>query len=133
MGKNKQQGTKWESELVNQAHAYGFHQARRLAEGGMHDAGDVLVGGEARSYTVKPVSVLAWKRLVRKQDKQRRLPDGEPVVFVLDQDTFWSLMVGALPPVIIEAKATERLNVTRTLAKAKGKVDKWYERTIKKG
>lgn len=120
MSKNKAQGTAFETYIVRTARDHGL-AASRLAEGGSSDGGDVLLG--STDSFVLPITVLAWKRLVPKQDKQRRLPDGEPIVFVLDERAFWKLV--PYNNVVVECKATERLNVTRTLAKAKDKVKRW--------
>lgn len=127
MSKVKAQGTAFETQIVQQAKSQGW-QAERLAEGGSHDMGDVYLG--KRPVTVKPIVMLAWKRLVPKPGATRRQPDGEPIVFVLDQATAWYaiqlMQEDGLRPIVIECKATERLNVTRVLAKAKGKIDKWW-------
>jgi hypothetical protein len=101
-----------------------------MPEGGSGDGGDVYLGKS--DDTNMPVTVLAWKRLVPKAGATRRHADGEPSVFVFDQATAWTaldlLHKAGLGPVIVECKATERLNVTRTLAKAKAKVDRWWKR-----
>lgn len=124
MNKPKAQGTAFESLIVRTARTLGL-LAQRLAEGGSGDGGDVYLG--KLPATVKPITVLAWKRLVPQAGATRRRPDGEPTVFVLDEPTFWYLIdQDTSIPVIIECKSTERLNVTRALAKAKGKVDRWW-------
>jgi len=127
LSKAKAQGTAFEAYTVKSAE-HNEVPAFRLAEGGSGDAGDVYLG--KLPDTAKPITVLAWKRLVPTAGASRRRPDGEPVVFVLDETTFWRLASSYYLeyqlPFIIECKATERLNVTRTLAKAKDKVNKWW-------
>ena len=75
-------------------------------------------------YGDDPIVAVAWKRLVKQAGKQRRAPDGEPVVVVLGLSDFLDLLSLAEASAIVECKATERLNVTRVLAKAKEKVNK---------
>lgn len=114
MSKSKAQGTRLESAVVERFRGLGL-PARRIAEGGSKDIGDVYVKG---SYLDEPPLVaLVWHRLVKGNGK-RRTPDGLRRVAVLDFDAFVELVRRAESNVIIECKATERLNVTRTLAKA---------------
>ena len=47
MNKPKKQGTSFESSLVNKLIAEGYSDAKRLAEGGSNDIGDI----ESVSYT----------------------------------------------------------------------------------
>ena len=119
MSKAKQQGTAHESWIVKGLADAGL-KARRLAEGGSGDEGDVeaflptgrwvLEGkarsalniqtalGKARSKAAAaagasvPVAVV-WKRLVRVPGKQTRQPvEGERVVVVLSWDDFVNLV-----------------------------------------
>jgi hypothetical protein len=114
MNKPKKQGTEWESEIVRRAKEAGF-DARRLAEGGSTDEGDVeLVSGgggrmvveakhrsnlnvhkellKAEGKTKYP-TVIFWKRLGRKDGNTRRTADGPPVV-VMSMETFFDLYEG---------------------------------------
>ncbi len=118
MSKNKNQGTRFESTLVNIANALGMN-ARRIAEGGSKDRGDVEIVG---NYPDKTVVALAWKRLVNRGGG-KRVPDGEPTVVVLSLRDFLTLMELAEVSAVIECKAAERLNVTRALRKAVEKAD----------
>lgn len=119
MSKAKAQGTRHESAMVHDLTAHGV-EARRLAEGGADDEGDVeahiggtrwVLEGKARqtlnvqatlakarakankdSDTTVPVAVV-WKRLVRVPGKQVRQPvAGERVVVVLSMEDFLSLI-----------------------------------------
>ncbi len=116
MSKNKQQGTAWETSLVRRAEDFGL-KARRLAEAGSNDQGDVYIEGE---YDQDPIIAVAWKRLVDKGGAKRQ-PDGEPAVVVVSVSDFLDLLSFTQWAAVVECKATERLNVTRTLAKARKK------------
>jgi hypothetical protein len=115
VNKPKMQGTAFESWLVtsfNQLVPWGA--ARRIAEGGANDEGDITyldgfnqrwvieakatqtlnvtrVLGKARekggTYTV-----LAWKRLTRSKGNSKRTPDGEPIVVVVPWAIWCELM-----------------------------------------
>lgn len=114
MNKPKMQGTTFETWIVNRIKTLGgaVHSVRRLAEGGMHDQGDVEFTdwaldrwvieakarerlnvprelGKARSKSGVPSrTVLLWKRLTLKEGHTKRTPDGEPVVVCMGLDTF---------------------------------------------
>jgi hypothetical protein len=107
----KDRGTAFETELVREFSEMGLY-SRRLPEGGANDLGDLEVVGmngmgitveakarevlnvtrelhKAREKSGQPVfTALAWKRLVKKQGKKVRQPDGERVVVVIGLDTF---------------------------------------------
>ena len=113
----KQEGTWWESEIVRLAQARGY-KAWRLAEGGTNDPGDVAVetpGGDVYLVEAKnrgnlnihnaldkaigkaeksdtpfvPAGVaVAWRRLVRKGDAERRVQAGQPVVAITIDEWF---------------------------------------------
>ena len=113
MSKAKQQGTAHESWIVNALQGVGF-TARRLAEGGADDEGDVeaffpdrwVLEGKARSVLNVQAALgkarrkaggarvaVVWKRLVRVPGKQTRQPvEGERVVVVLSWDDFVCLL-----------------------------------------
>lgn len=115
MSKSKQQGTAWESWIVNEYNSKSpGGWAERIAEGGEHDRGDIRIVTEldeewiieakaterlnvtrvlnkARKKSRILNTVLIWKRLV-KNGTQRRGADGEKVVVVMDLDTFWRLI-----------------------------------------
>ena len=118
MSKQKQQGTSHESWIVKALQALGLN-ARRLAEGGSDDEGDVeafisdrrwVLEGKARqTLNVQqtlgkarkkaggdtPVAVV-WKRLVRVPGMKNRQPvEGERVVVILSWDDFESLVRNA--------------------------------------
>lgn len=120
MSKQKKQGTTHESWIVNELAAHE-HPARRIAEGGSNDEGDVeatlagekwVLEGKARSNLNiqdalgkarakaraanggQPVPVaVVWKRLVRVPGLKVRQPvEGERVVVVLGWDDYVSLI-----------------------------------------
>lgn len=119
MSKNKKQGTAFETWTRKALNALGI-KARRLAEGGAYDEGDVeahLDGqtrwiieckarsslnvqqtlAKARRKAGSPV-ILVWKRLVRVNGKQVRQPvDGERIVVVMSWDDFVKLLTNAAP------------------------------------
>lgn len=113
MNKPKQKGTRNETRRVRAWHDAGVN-AGRLAEGGLHDLGDLWVGnyphgpGGDRGWIEEakeranlnphrtlhdairkaghPRVLLSHKRLTRKDGNQRRTPDGEPEVVVVRPD-----------------------------------------------
>lgn len=115
MSKPKAQGTRHESWIVKELDAVGI-TARRLAEGGSEDEGDVeavingtrwVLEGKARqNLNVQktlgkarkkaggdtPVAVI-WKRLVKVAGYQNRQPvEGERVTVTLSMDDFIRLI-----------------------------------------
>jgi hypothetical protein len=115
MSKQKAQGTAHESWTVKALAAIGI-QARRIAEGGSADEGDVeahlpdgrwvLEGKATQTLNVQkilakarrkaggntPVAVI-WKRLVPVPGKQVRQPvDGERIVVIMSWDDFIRLV-----------------------------------------
>lgn len=115
MSKAKAQGTRHESWIVNLLKDNGF-EARRLAEGGADDEGDVEVHingtrwvlegkarqnlnvqqtlGKARKKAggLTPVAVI-WKRLVSVAGYSNRQPiEGERVVICLSIDDFLNII-----------------------------------------
>jgi hypothetical protein len=121
MNKNKRQGTAFETWTRKALNALGI-RARRLAEGGQYDEGDVetyldhptrrwvveckatsslnvqrILGKARRKAGGDPV-VLVWKRLVRVPGKKLRQPiDGERIVVVLGWDDFVRLLTNNAP------------------------------------
>jgi hypothetical protein len=110
MSKQKQQGTNHESWIVTALKAVGI-EARRIAEGGANDEGDIemLLNGErwileAKSRQTLNVQealgkarrkasgtrvALVWKRLVKVTGFKNRQPvAGERVVVILGWDDF---------------------------------------------
>jgi hypothetical protein len=112
--KPKIQGTKHETWIVDRLKAAGIY-ARRIAEGGSKDIGDVLAatedGGEwvieakaTQTLNVTRVlgkaldksgvknTALIWKRLTKSKGNTNRTPDGVPVVVVLSFESFVQLL-----------------------------------------
>ena len=110
----KNLGTAWETWLVNALNNSAiWMKARRIAEGGANDEGDItFLDGFNQRWVVEAkarqtlnitrelakarkkggkYTVIAWKRLVPNEGK-RRSPDGEAVVVVLSLDTWLELM-----------------------------------------
>lgn len=120
MSKNKQQGTAFETWTRKALNALNI-RARRLAEGGSYDEGDVeahldgqnrwvieckarsslnvqQVLGKARRKAGGAPVILVWKRLVRVPGKQVRQPvDGERIVVCLSWEDFVRLLTNAAP------------------------------------
>jgi hypothetical protein len=115
--KPKQQGTRHESWIVNELEAVEVN-ARRLAEGGSEDEGDVeafLAGdrwvlegkarqtlnvqatlGKARRKAGGGRVAVVWKRLVKVAGMKNRQPvEGERVVVILGWDDFVFLVRNA--------------------------------------
>ncbi len=105
----KDQGTRFESQLVRLATDYGL-EAERLAEGGQNDLGDLRIEGwiieakhranlnihdalrKALKKSGNRRTVVAWKRLVRRGGNTRRAPAGEPVIVAMALGTFLDLL-----------------------------------------
>jgi hypothetical protein len=114
----KQIGTAWETAVKDRLIAQGY-TARRIEEGGRYDVGDVIfVDYYGESWVVEckaranlnvtktlanakrksmqrddhPHTVVAWKKLTRKDGNERRTPDGEPDVVIMDWDLFMALV-----------------------------------------
>lgn len=119
MSKPKAQGTAFETWIVKRLSTLEgvVERVWRLAEGGMHDQGDIefwlsvtperwVVEAKARERLNVPRelskarlksgvpsrTVLFWKRLTLKDGNTKRTPDGEPVVVCMGLDTFESLI-----------------------------------------
>ena len=115
MGKSKNQGTAWESEIVRRAQAVGL-MAERIAEGGAYDRGDVEIYTNDDVWTIEAkdranlnihkalekarrksshryTTAVAWKRRVRKDGNVNRTQDGEPVV-AMTLDLFLEVIGG---------------------------------------
>ena len=119
----KDQGTAEETWAVNWFRGLGF-PAGRLPEGGANDVGDVLVELPSGDFLVVEVKsrsnlvvhravqgahrkamaghldvlplggIVWWKRLVRKDGKQRRVPDGETRVVSMNLEVLEALLKG---------------------------------------
>lgn len=119
MSKAKQQGTNHESWIANELKGHGI-DARRLAEGGSDDEGDVeayLIGerwilegksrqvlnvqatlGKARRKAAGLPVAVVWKRLVKVAGKKVRQPvQGERVVVILGWDDFVRILTNNAP------------------------------------
>ena len=114
MSKPKAQGTRHETWIVDKLKAAGIY-ARRIAEGGSKDVGDVLIAtegagewiveakatqtlnvtrvlGKARKKSGVANTALIWKRLTKSKGNTNRTPDGVPVVVVLSFESFVQLL-----------------------------------------
>lgn len=128
MNKPKAQGTSWETALVRQCQAAGL-LADRMPEGGSWDCGDLWIGDVPGRFS-HDIPIVAWSRLV-KSDGTRRIADGARSVVVMSTEDFLTIAFHAVNnnvAFIVEAKATERLNVTRVLDQAQRKYSKWKAR-----
>ena len=122
VNKPKKQGTTFETHQVNKINNYNqHHKARRLAEGGNKDEGDVeffridyMLPNErwimeckarqafnlhqglakAKRKAGKNPVVIAWKKLKKVEGSKRRVADGESVVYCMDEKTFMALLEG---------------------------------------
>lgn len=110
------QGTTWETQIRKDMEDAGRRSGRHPKRGQPGEP-DVWVG---EPDSLEPIPLVAWKRLV-KNGGPRRVPDGVRAVAVVDWEDFLD-MIYYLPPAFtfeIQAKWTERLNVTRVLGKLK--------------
>jgi len=122
VNKPKKQGTTFETAQVHKLNSYNeHHKARRLAEGGSKDEGDIefyrvdfMLPNErwimeaknrqafnlhrglqiAKSKAGKNPVVIAWKKLKKVEGSKRRVADGESVVYCMDEKTFMALLEG---------------------------------------
>jgi hypothetical protein len=117
MSKARNQGTSFETWIVTWLKGLrSTETAYRLAEGGLHDEGDIRFVDELnREWTIEAKArerlavpqelakarrksgsplhtVLMWKRLTLKDGNARRTPAGEPVVVCMAMDTFENLL-----------------------------------------
>lgn len=118
----RRQGTSWETELVTRARAQGL-LADRLPEAGISDTGDVWLINPRGNRTNTKIA-LAWKRLTGQGG--HRTPDGvRDGVFITTQDFLELVTAHSIlhPDIgwVVECKATQALNVTRTLDRARRK------------
>ena len=119
VNKPKIQGTAFETLTVNKLNEYGF-KARRLAEGGSKDEGDIecevpFVGilpyprvileakhranlnvhqtlAKAKEKAGDSDVILAWKKTKRKNNSKVRVADGERTVYIVDEDFMFRLL-----------------------------------------
>ena len=122
VNKPKKQVTTFETAQVNLINKYNIHhKARRLAEGGNRDEGDIeffrvdyMLPSErwimeaknrqafnlhqglakAKRKAGKYPVVIAWKKLKKVKGQKRRTNDGESVVYCMDEKTFFALLEG---------------------------------------
>lgn len=124
VNKNKAQGTGYESKLVKQFRAleqYGVESDRYPLKG-IKGEPDLYVKfgwpSERRNLSLR-IPVLVWHRIVNTGEGPRK-PDGERDVVVLSLVDFLALLEAVDEEVAarieVQAKACERLNVTRVLA-----------------
>lgn len=132
MSKNKQQGTAFETWTRKALNALNI-DARRLAEGGSYDEGDVEAGlssgrwvieckatsnlniqkvlGKARRKASGFPVLLVWKRLVKVRGMKVRQPvEGERIVVVLSWEDFVRLLTNAAPSGETVAETKEQDN-----------------------
>lgn len=107
------QGTEWESEIVQKVQEQDtlYHSADRYPKRGQKGEPDLYIGVPNGKHSYP---ALIWKRLV-KGDGQRRKPDGVRAVVVLDWEDFQEMLHYMPVTFDVQAKWTERLNVTRVL------------------
>ncbi len=119
VNKPKIQGTAFETLTVNKLNDYGF-KAKRLAEGGSKDEGDiecevpftsilpyprVILEAKHRAnlnvhQTLAKAKekagdldvILAWKKTKRKNNSKVRVADGERTVYIVDEDLMFRLL-----------------------------------------
>jgi len=118
VNKPKIQGTAFETLTVNKLNEYGF-KAKRLAEGGSNDKGDIECENTFTDVLPYPKIIfeakhrqnlnvhqtlakakekaggdviLAWKKTIRKNDSKVRVADGERIVYIVDEDLLFKLL-----------------------------------------
>jgi Holliday junction resolvase len=118
VNKPKIQGTAFETLTVNKLNEHGF-KAKRLAEGGSKDLGDIECENTFKNILPYPKIifeakhranlnvhqtlakakekaggdvVLAWKKTVRKNNSKVRVADGERIVYIVDEDLLFRLL-----------------------------------------
>jgi len=118
VNKPKIQGTAFETLTVNKLNEYGF-KAKRLAEGGSNDKGDIECENTFTDVLPYPKMIfeakhrqnlnvhqtlakakekaggdviLAWKKTIRKNDSKVRVADGERIVYIVDEDLLFKLL-----------------------------------------
>ena len=119
VNKPKIQGTAFETLTVNKLNDYGF-KAKRLAEGGSKDEGDIECEvpftsilpyprvileakhranlnvhqtlAKAKDKAGDSDVILAWKKTKRKNNSKVRVADGERVVYIVDEDLMFRLL-----------------------------------------
>ena len=109
----KQLGTAHETRIVRAAQNAGL-VAERIAEGGVHDLGDVRIFADqewiieckdrerlnvhqtlekAQAKAGTPWVAVVWRRMTRKAGNERRTQDG-PIVVAVDLERFLELLGG---------------------------------------
>ena len=117
MGKQTDQGTRWETRLVAILNDRPGVMAWRRAKGGQRDESDVQATVGTPDPVLSPtMGVVAWRRLVN-NGGARRVPDGEREVVILTADDFARLLDGSFRGVVhVQCKAAQAINTTRVLA-----------------
>jgi hypothetical protein len=120
VNKPKIQGTRFETKTKELLQSWGY-KAYRLAEGGMADEGDVQVEidngllpitemifeckarqalnihqtyAKAKEKAGSKPLVLAWKKLVKKGNNQKRTADGVSTLYIVDEELLKELLHG---------------------------------------
>ena len=117
--KQGQQGTRWESRIRNEAQAQG-KTARRLAKRGVSGEPDVEIEG-----TEGYIPAVYWEHW--RKGKTRR---SAKRVVIVDYETWKKLFDNSeAPTILVQAKSTERLNVTKTLEELESAIEQIGEWT----
>jgi len=118
VNKPKIQGTAFETLTVNKLNEYGF-KARRLAEGGSKDLGDIECENTFAGLIPNPKIILeakhrqnlnvhqtlakakekaggdvilTWKKTIKKNNSRVRVADGERIVYIIDEELMFKLL-----------------------------------------
>lgn len=112
------QGTTWESEIVGGARDSGspYHNTGRYPKRAQKGEPDLWIG---QAEPTDAIPLVIWKRLVGKKSDGRRKPDGVRAVVVLDWEDFKTMLPFLPFNFEVQAKWTNRLNVTRVLGELK--------------
>ena len=126
-------GTRWETKTVNDiqrqfdAYATPVAVTRRPKAGQKHEADVQVTCGDGDER----FGVVAWHRAVKRDGNKVRVADGERKVAVLRWEDFvvlleWAARSGRFDgTVYIQNKATQTLNVTRTLGGLRAWMKEW--------
>lgn len=121
------QGTEWESEIVNNVKKDLSAVSDRYPKRAQIGEPDLFMQFHAHAGTIKHTRVLPalfWKRLVGKKGNGPRRPDGvrrvvvipaEDYLYLLERASFHEALRGVGIKVLVQAKWTTNLNVTKVL------------------